>query len=210
MITENPPAETSMDEILASIRKIIAADAQAGIHVETPSFFSPDESEDILDLTNAIPEDSPKMQPPIVESEIHVNELGEWSPYADKSIYVDDIERDVQNVSKRGTAQGTVQGAAYVTPPYETITPTVSEEPLLSQATMTEAMHAFQTLQTLEKEKSAADGPRFQENTGGQALENLMKEMLKPLLKEWLDANLPVLVRSIVQEQVEKIVGQKR
>jgi Uncharacterized protein conserved in bacteria len=36
-----------------------------------------------------------------------------------------------------------------------------------------------------------------------------LREILKPLLKEWLDANLPVLVRWIVNEQIEKIMEQK-
>jgi cell pole-organizing protein PopZ len=30
--------------------------------------------------------------------------------------------------------------------------------------------------------------------------------MLKPLLKEWLDAHLPSIVHAIVTQQVEKIV----
>ena len=203
MITDNPPPETSMDEILASIRKIISADAQSGIHVENPSFFSSDEPEDILELTEALPEESLTPQSPMINSDIHVNDLGEWSPHADKSIYLEENERFEQDVSNRG--------APYTTPPYETVETTsapLSEEPLLSQATMTEAMQAFQAIHTLKKDKPTATEPRLSENAGGQVLENLMKEMLKPLLKEWLDAHLPTLVRSVVTEQVERIVGQ--
>ena len=36
----------------------------------------------------------------------------------------------------------------------------------------------------------------------------MVRQILKPLLKEWLDTHLPALVRGIVTEQVEKIVQQ--
>ena len=43
---------------------------------------------------------------------------------------------------------------------------------------------------------------------GGKTVESLVRETLKPLLKEWLDRNLPTLVRWVVHEQVEKMVHQ--
>ncbi len=36
-------------------------------------------------------------------------------------------------------------------------------------------------------------------------LEELMRELLRPLLKEWLDANLPSVVERLVQREVERI-----
>ncbi len=46
-------------------------------------------------------------------------------------------------------------------------------------------------------------------NAGQYTLDRLMKEMLRPMLKEWLDANLPSLVKWIVTEQIEKILKQQ-
>ena len=41
-----------------------------------------------------------------------------------------------------------------------------------------------------------------------KTLEELTKELLRPLLKEWLDANLPVTVERIVREEIERLVAK--
>jgi cell pole-organizing protein PopZ len=184
-----------MDEILASIRKIISADSQEGIHSETPSFFTSNESEDILDLTDALPEELGKVLETTIPSEFHLNDLGEWSPPTDKTVYLNETAEKPQNDAYQPSSYGSPTAPSF-------------EEPLLSQATMSEAMQAFHLLNTSEQEKPKSPEPRLPEGMGGQTLENLMKEMLKPLLKEWLDAHLPSVVRSVVTQQVEKIASQ--
>jgi uncharacterized protein len=39
----------------------------------------------------------------------------------------------------------------------------------------------------------------------GRSLEDVVRELLRPLLKDWLDANLPAIVQAKVQEEVERI-----
>lgn len=39
----------------------------------------------------------------------------------------------------------------------------------------------------------------------GDTLEDLVRELLKPMLREWLDANLPGIVERIVTREVERI-----
>lgn len=46
-----------------------------------------------------------------------------------------------------------------------------------------------------------ADGS---ENT----LEGMVREMLRPMLKEWLDANLPTLVEGMVAKEIARITGR--
>lgn len=46
--------------------------------------------------------------------------------------------------------------------------------------------------------------PRASENT----LDGLVREMLRPMLKEWLDANLPELVERVVAREVARIIGR--
>jgi cell pole-organizing protein PopZ len=46
--------------------------------------------------------------------------------------------------------------------------------------------------------------PRAQGNT----LDGLVREMLRPMLKEWLDANLPDLVERIVAREVARVIGR--
>ena len=38
-----------------------------------------------------------------------------------------------------------------------------------------------------------------------RTLEDLVKEMLRPMLKSWLDDNLPSLVERIVRDEIERV-----
>ena len=48
--------------------------------------------------------------------------------------------------------------------------------------------------------------PPFTVSAGGATLEDITKELLKPVITAWLDANLPAIVRARVDEEVERIV----
>lgn len=39
-------------------------------------------------------------------------------------------------------------------------------------------------------------------------LEGLVREMLRPMLKDWLEAHLPELVESMVKREIDRIVGR--
>lgn len=44
--------------------------------------------------------------------------------------------------------------------------------------------------------------------SGDGPLEAVVREMLKPMLKDWLDANLPDIVEEIVTREVARITGK--
>ena len=43
------------------------------------------------------------------------------------------------------------------------------------------------------------------EGTGAVTIEDIMKEMLRPMLREWLDANLPQVIEKLVQKELDQI-----
>ena len=43
---------------------------------------------------------------------------------------------------------------------------------------------------------------------GSNTLEGLVREMLRPMLKEWLDARLPELVEGLVAREIARITGK--
>ena len=47
------------------------------------------------------------------------------------------------------------------------------------------------------------------EVAGSDTLEGLVREMLKPMLRDWLDANLPDLVEAMVAREIARITGQR-
>lgn len=57
-------------------------------------------------------------------------------------------------------------------------------------------------MRTLAAERSSAV------SRGGPTLEDLVREEIRPLLKEWLDAHLPSLVDRLVRAEIERVVGR--
>ena len=68
------------------------------------------------------------------------------------------------------------------------------EEALISPRAATVAASAFREL------SAAAQPPRE-----SRTLEDLAREMLEPMLRQWLDENLPRIVESAVRDEVERI-----
>ncbi len=68
-----------------------------------------------------------------------------------------------------------------------------AESPLLSNAASAAVHSAFGTL----AHSVLAQNPR--------TLEDLVKEMLRPMLKAWLDDNLPVMVERMVRAEIERV-----
>jgi len=46
--------------------------------------------------------------------------------------------------------------------------------------------------------------------SGETSLEGLTRELLRPMLAQWLEANLPAMVESLVQAEIARIVGKHR
>ncbi|HMM13543.1 MAG TPA: DUF2497 domain-containing protein [Parvibaculum sp.] len=45
---------------------------------------------------------------------------------------------------------------------------------------------------------------------GGRTLEDLVADLLRPMLKQWLDQNLPPLVEQLVREEIERVARGRR
>jgi cell pole-organizing protein PopZ len=67
------------------------------------------------------------------------------------------------------------------------------ERPLISPATSSAVDSAFNTLAHTVLVQNA------------RTLEDLVREMLRPLLKTWLDDNLPGLVERLVRAEIERV-----
>lgn len=48
----------------------------------------------------------------------------------------------------------------------------------------------------------------MQVRSGGPTIEDLVREELRPLLKAWLDSNLPPIVERLVRAEIERVVGR--
>jgi uncharacterized protein len=80
-------------------------------------------------------------------------------------------------------------------------TPAGSAE-LLAPAAAAAAASVGSLLRAVAAERHAAV------SRGGPTIEDLVRDELRPLLKDWLDHHLPPLVERLVRAEIERVVGR--
>jgi len=174
-MSDQSSQEPTMEEILASIRRIISEDdapaepaAEAAPEPEPELEAEPEPApaeEDVLELTDPIaPEPEPEPELPPLET---VGDIDVYSPPAPEP------------------------EAAPAPPIFDR--DEVADK-LVGDTAASAAASAFGSL------SSALLMPK-----DGRTLEDVVRELLRPLLKEWLDQNLPRIVETKVEEEVQRI-----
>lgn len=166
-----------MEEILASIRRIIADD-QATKPSETVPEPEPD---DVLDLAEvAQPVARPRAVAPEPEPEpLDFDAIDFDAPAFDEP----------EPAPPASPPPAAPQPVAQARPPE----PEPETEALVSPATDASVSGAFNLLAHTVLTQNA------------RTLEDLVKEMLRPMLKSWLDDNLPAVVERLVRAEIERV-----
>ncbi|WP_286158958.1 DUF2497 domain-containing protein [Methylobacterium sp. Leaf456] len=188
--------EPSMEEILASIRRIIADDqaAKPAEVAEAPPPPPPVE-DDILDLAE-VAEPVRKPEPvPFEMPEIDFR-MPESEPEPEPTVDFD-FEPEPTFEPEPAPKPEPVFVAPPPPPrPAERIRAAVEEEVterLVSSSTVESVGQNFQLLAHTVLSNNA------------RTLEDLVKEMLRPMLKGWLDENLPLMVERLVRAEIERV-----
>ncbi|MDG1436385.1 MAG: DUF2497 domain-containing protein [Rickettsiaceae bacterium] len=61
----------------------------------------------------------------------------------------------------------------------------------------------------LELKKFASHAKDFDYPAKENSLDSMMNELMKPLIKNWLDSNLPKVVEKVVSEEIKKMIPKK-
>jgi cell pole-organizing protein PopZ len=78
-------------------------------------------------------------------------------------------------------------------------------ERIISAATSGAAAAAFAELAALPQERrNETELPLG----GKRTLEEIVRDMLRPLLHDWLDGHLPGIVERLVREEIARVVGE--
>ncbi len=175
-----------MEEIIASISRIIT-DEQTSVEPARPV---PGEKSEILELTEVVDEDgSVRRVAPEEEAE-------EGSS-----------ERRTSGSADPATTNATPHSGPGPVHPEE-VEPRLEpgRERILSSATSGAAAAAFAQLGTLPRERRREGALPL----GGvdRTLEDIVRDMLRPLLQTWLDENLPRMVERLVREEIARVVGE--
>jgi cell pole-organizing protein PopZ len=76
-----------------------------------------------------------------------------------------------------------------------------ADEVLLDDSKARSLRHSFSALQTLSEPGVAPQIVR----SGETSLEGLTRDLLRPMLKDWLDTNLPPIVEAMVEREINRI-----
>ncbi len=200
MNAQAKPSEPSMEEILASIRRIISDDEAKPAEAEADSApapaapaSEPEEAtfdDDVLDLgTEAAfvappqPEPTPTAVTPVedeAEADIDFRDADEPPPAA-LAVPVETPETAPPPPEPEHQPQPQAAPQA------------VDMASLLSDQASSAVTSAFGQLANTVLSNNA------------RTLEDLVKDMLKPILKTWLDDNLPSMVERLVRAEIERV-----
>jgi cell pole-organizing protein PopZ len=89
------------------------------------------------------------------------------------------------------------------TPEPAPVAPPLSADALLAPAVAAAAAASVsQLVRAVASERGSAV------HRGGPSIEDVVREELRPLLKEWLDQHLPGIVDRLVRAEIERVVGR--
>lgn len=198
--------EPTMEEILASIRRIINEDyapqAQAApepaapeepeevqFEAPEPEFDAVEEAEeDVLELTDRVEEEGEGTSPLAIADDLKIlDREEEVAPEPEP-------EPEPEPVFEAAPEPAPAPRPAAAPAPVE------DEDTLLAEPAASAAAGAFAAL--TENLRVSSDN--------GQTLEGIVRELMRPMLKQWLDENLPSIVEAKVQEEIERVARRRR
>jgi cell pole-organizing protein PopZ len=215
--------EPSMEEILSSIRRIIAdeesedstdtddlgaAEARAEALDDDVDAMADaaddDDSDDVLELTRMVREggevvDLRADEPPETADD-DLDSADEPTPATPFATADDDDETEPGPTAE--TEFAPTAGDDAMTKESKDVESIPATAQLVSSTAATVATGAFakltQAIQRTPEEDSVADG-------SGRSVEQFVEDMARPMLKDWLDEHLPQIVERLVEKEIQKI-----
>ena len=204
MATPSAQQEPTMEEILASIRRIISEDADPAKGAQ-PTASAGARDGDVLELTNIVhddgsvgraPEPAPQPMPePPRRRAAAPPPMREPEPMREPA--------PEPRVSRRAPPPPQPE-PRNMRPQsdFDMVDKEDRDNPVLSTQASSAISNAFGML-TREREVGVG---------GGTTLEDIVAQMMKPMLAAWLDEHLPEIVERVVQQEVERAArgGRRR
>lgn len=203
-----------MEEILQSIRRIIAED---GDEAKPPAANGEAAPSDVLELTEMVKDDGSVVSlndgaGQAAQSPAETAPAGDILNQIDQALAVEKpaekaVEKPVEKPAEKVVEVPAEKPAEPVakTPPPAAASP-INSDALLSTEAASVASASLKQLQAvadpIPTTAATTPAPSFH---SGKTVEDMVYEMLKPMMKAWLDVNLPEIVERIVEREVKKL-----
>ena len=197
--------EPSMEEILASIRRIISDDDDQSKTEETQ--VDPDPAEPVEPIEEQEVEQAPSstdVVAPAAEPEVDDDDDDD-----DEVLDLTDMDvADPEPLFEQQAYQAPVPQVAAPEPP----PPPPAPAPQHDRDKLVSTTQASETIDEFTKlgNKLYEDVRELPIGNGAVTLEELTRELVRPMLKEWLDQHLPITVERLVREEIERLVMQSQ
>jgi len=190
-----------MEEILASIRRILNEDEPSEAVAEAAPEATPP-AEDVLVLDRSMLVSIPEAHmahPGAAEAE-----PAEPEPAEPKHDHGDgeDVTGDKPDMTEPVSEPFIPPHPAPAAEPPAAPPPSFGDRLVAPETAAATASSVDDLLRTLASSRAT------QVYRGGPTIEDLVREELRPLLKQWLDDNLPPLVERLVRAEIERVIGR--
>lgn len=203
------PTEPSMEEILASIRRIIVEDngrQPASVVAEPRGSAAANRIAGAEPTSRAFPPPPPNAAPPQMPRTPPVQEA-----ILDLTERVDDedlIHRAAETLPPAAPPPLPQSSAGRLNrpPPFKAGGAEPREpRPATETASLATSVATLTKLATIGQSARQTELPL---GDVGRTLEDMVRELLRPHMKEWLDANLPRLVERMVRDEIARLVRE--
>jgi cell pole-organizing protein PopZ len=189
-----------MEEILASIRRIISEDDSTAPAAEAAPVAEPDFGDEVLELNEPVVEMPETVSPDFDFDALPVDDEPEVA--LEEIIVEDRVEEPEPEPEPVAPPPAPVAAApmpepVYVPAPEPEPAPFPFDQGLVSNPIADKTSSVFAKLAP----NTTLPGMFISGNT----VEAMVGELIKPMLKEWLDANLPRIVEEKVEAEVARI-----
>lgn len=195
-------ADPSMEDILASIRRIIAEEGEG----REAATADPAMTAAVLDLTEMVADDGSVVSlPPHEARDAQPVTEPVAPPAAGPVVVAPPITPDaspLDNFVEADTPVPPAASAAQEDMPMSSAPP--PREPLVSTPIANQARNAFAQLADAARPAMTSHEPPVD----GRTVEQVVEDLMRPMLKAWLDAHLPAIVERAVAEELARITGR--
>lgn len=198
-MADSKDPDQSMEDILQSIKRIIADEAE-------PAPDMP--GSDVLELTEMLESDAavPAVDEPTSNvGSVSIDDLMAGPPPASGSTDIDAPSDFVMESNTTAAEDAGEEESFFAEEAPVAAAPAAAPKAgdrLMSDNTYAASMEALHALANAPHPSTPVGNLGFR---SGTTVEDLVLEALKPMLKEWLDGNLPSMVRTLVEREIRRL-----
>lgn len=189
--------DPSIEEILASIRQIISDDDEAAEAPAAQASPEPEEEEEEImeeEVAEEAPVPEPTPEPEEMDSEDEDDILDLTEEVDETGFDIDMVDSAVDEMEEEEIMEEVEEEEDVFA---SQAAPAQPEKEIFTDIAAEATMGAFAKL---------ADNVAVSRSAAGTTLEDIVRDLMRPMLRQWIHDNMPGIVESLVEKELDKIL----